>query len=66
MQVEFVITKFGTIGEVTVVNPKEVHPALAKEAIRIIKEGYGWIPATFIGQKIDGLARQPITFMRSY
>mgnify|MGYP002777252655 FL=1 len=65
VQLEFVITRFGTIGEVTVLNAKDVHPALAKEAVRVIKEGYGWVPSTFIGQKIDGLARQPVTFMSS-
>jgi Gram-negative bacterial TonB protein C-terminal len=63
---EFVITRFGTIGEVKVTNAEEVHPALAKEAIRVIKEGYGWKPATFNGKAIEGLARQPVTFLSSY
>jgi hypothetical protein len=64
--VEYVITRFGTIGEVRVANAKEVHPALAKEAVRVIKEGYGWKPATFNGQAIEGWAKQPITFFSSY
>ncbi len=64
--VEFIVTSTGAIGEVWVQNAKEVHPALAKEAIRVIKEGYGWKPATFLGKKIDALARQPVTFMSTY
>lgn len=64
--VEFVITRTGAIGEVKVTNAKEVHTALAKEAVRVIKEAYGWKPATFMGQPIDGLARQPFTFISSY
>lgn len=63
--VEFVVTRFGTIGEVKIANAKEVHPALAKEAMRVIKEGYGWKPATFMGKAIEGWGRQPVTFLSS-
>jgi hypothetical protein len=66
VMVEFVITRFGTIGEVRVANAKEVHPALAKEAVRVIKEGYGWKSATFMGQAIEGWVKQPITFLSTY
>jgi len=64
--VEFVVTQYGTIGDVVISNYKEAHPALAKEAIRVIKEAYGWKPAEFLGHKIDSWVTIPLTFMSSY
>lgn len=61
-QVLFVVTANGIVGEAEVINKKEIHPALAKEALRIIKESYGWKPATIRGEKIDHLMTQTITF----
>lgn len=61
-EVSFVIQSTGSIGDVTVTNSKEVHPALVKEATRLIKESYGWKPATIHGEKIDSWVTQKITF----
>jgi Gram-negative bacterial TonB protein C-terminal len=64
--IEFVVTETGVIGEARVVNANEVHSALAKEAVRVIKESFGWKPATFNGQKIDSWVKQTVTFMSTY
>ena len=61
-EVRFVVQSTGLIGDVTVANSKEVHPALAKEAIRLIKESYGWKPASVRGEKIDSWFIQKIRF----
>lgn len=61
-EVRFVIQSTGLVSEVEVMNAKEVHPALVKEATRLIKESYGWKPATVRGEKIDSWAMQKITF----
>lgn len=61
-EVLFVISANGTVGDAEVVNKKEIHPALANEALRIVKESYGWKPATIRGEKIDYLILQKITF----
>jgi hypothetical protein len=61
-EVRFVVQSTGIVSDVEVMNPKDVHPALAKEAIRLIKESYGWKPATVRGEKIDSWAMQKITF----
>lgn len=61
--VGFVIKETGEVGQVQVVNRKEVHPALAAEAMRVIMESSGWKPATIYGQKIDFWFQQPITFL---
>lgn len=61
-EVRFVVQSTGSIGEVTVANSKEVHSALIKEATRLIRESYGWKPATVRGEKIDSWVTQKITF----
>ncbi len=61
-QLQFTILANGTIDNIEVINPKEVHPQLAKEAIRIVKESYGWKPATIRGEKVDSKYKQNITF----
>lgn len=61
-EVSFVVLYTGSIGDVTVTNSKEVHPALVKEATRLIKESYGWKPASIHGEKIDSWVTQKITF----
>lgn len=43
--VSFIVDKQGNISEITVDNAKDVPSKLAKEAIRVIKEGPRWIPA---------------------
>ncbi len=61
-EVLFAILANGSIGDAEVINKKEIHPALAKEALRIVKESYGWKPATIRGEKIDYWMLQKITF----
>ncbi|RXK58040.1 hypothetical protein ESA94_18680 [Lacibacter luteus] len=61
-EVLFVVLANGTVGEAEVINKKEIHAALAKEAVRIVKESFGWKPATVRGEKIDQLMMQKITF----
>ncbi|WP_170971018.1 energy transducer TonB [Ilyomonas limi] len=60
--VSFLVNKEGKISEVTVVNPKEVHPALAAEAMRVIKEGPDWSPATINSVPVIYRQMQSITF----
>jgi hypothetical protein len=59
VMVSFTVDKEGNISEVTVDNEKDVPEKLAKEAIRVVKDGTKWIPA---GQSvvldIPGLTEQ--------
>lgn len=61
-QIQFTILANGNLDNIELMNPKEVHPQLAKEAIRIVKESYGWKPATVRGEKVDSRYNQNITF----
>ena len=63
--VSFLVNKEGKISEVTVVNPDEVHPKLAAEAVRVIKEGPDWLPATIGGHPVIYRQKQSITFVAS-
>lgn len=45
VMVSFIVDKEGNISQITVDNAKDVPSKLAKEAIRVIKEGPKWIPA---------------------
>jgi protein TonB len=60
--VSFLVDKAGKISEVTVANPKEVHPKLAEEAVRVIKVGPDWVPATINGEPVIYRQIQSITF----
>lgn len=60
--ISFLVNKEGKISEVTVENPKDVHPKLAEEAMRVIKEGPDWIPATINGKPIIYRQKQSIIF----
>jgi hypothetical protein len=74
----FIIDAEGMPVEVSVENANEVHPKLAKEAIRIIKESPRWIPAeqeVFVDQdlhsiesiiKENELANKAFTNVKSY
>ncbi len=62
VNVSFLVSERGEIQEVKVLNPKEVHPKLAEEAIRVVSESRGWKPATVYGIKIPFRLNQPITF----
>ncbi len=60
--VSFLVDKQGKISEVTVANPTEVHPKLGEEAVRVIRTGPDWIPATINGEPVIYRQRQAITF----
>jgi len=62
VMVEFVVTEDGTIANAHVVNEKDVHPKLAKEALRVIMESPKWEPASFFGERLANFSKQPIIF----
>ena len=62
VKVQFVVSKEGAISNLVVLNPDEVHPKLAAEAIRVISKGPNWTPAKQNGKNVTYMARQSITF----
>ena len=63
--VRFLISEYGRISNVEVINKKEVHPKLAEEAMRVVSGSPVWKPATIYGQKTIYWYKQPITFQAS-
>jgi hypothetical protein len=63
VMVEFAVAPDGSITEAQVLNEKEVHPKLAKEALRVINESPRWEPASFFGERMKGYTKQPILFI---
>lgn len=61
--VSFRVDKNGKITDVKADNAKTVHPALAQEAIRVIRNGPDWIPAELNGKKVIYRQRQNITWV---
>ena len=45
VKMSFLVTKDGDITDIEVTNKDSIHPKLAEEAIRVIKNGPKWIPA---------------------
>jgi len=62
VQLSFIISETGEVTNIKVLNKGEVHSKVADEAIRVVKESYGWKPATRFGEKISFMLKQPITF----
>jgi len=58
--VEFVVGKDGSITNVRVVRPR--HPALDKEAVRVIKAMPKWVPGRNNGQPVKVTYTLPVTF----
>lgn len=58
--VEFVVGKDGSITNVRVVRPR--HPALDKEAVRVIKSMPKWVPGRNNGQPVKVTYTLPVTF----
>ena len=58
--VKFIVQRNGSLSDVVIEN--EVHPAIAAEAIRVIKDSPNWIPAQQNGRVVNAYGRQPITF----
>lgn len=61
--VEFYVSDEGRPVHILVTNKDEVHPKLAEEAMRVIRECPNWKPATLVGRKIAFFFRMPITFL---
>ncbi len=58
--VEFVVGKDGSITNARVVRTR--HPALDKEALRVIKAMPNWIPGRHNGQPVKVTYTLPVTF----
>ncbi|MBO4943002.1 MAG: energy transducer TonB [Muribaculaceae bacterium] len=58
--VEFVVGKDGSISNVRVVRPR--HPALDKEAVRVVKAMPAWIPGRNNGQPVKVTYTLPVNF----
>ncbi|MBL7701924.1 MAG: energy transducer TonB [Ferruginibacter sp.] len=61
--VKFIVSRDGTLWEVTAENYKEVDPYCAASAISVVKKSPNWIPAFQNGRKVNAYRRQPITFV---
>jgi protein TonB len=60
--VKFIVSKDGSISEVTIEN-EDANPLFKAEAIRVIKDSPNWKPAIQNGRKVNAYRRQPITFV---
>jgi protein TonB len=60
--VKFIVSKDGSISEVTIEN-EDANPLFKAEAIRVIKASPNWKPAIQNGRKVNAYRRQPITFV---
>lgn len=58
--VEFVVGRDGSISNVKVLRPR--HPALDKEAVRVVKAMPAWIPGRNNGQPVKVTYTLPVTF----
>ena len=64
VKVFFIVGKEGNVYNVKAANYTDVHPRLAKEAVRVIKEGPNWTPAVLNGKQVNYQALQYITWRR--
>jgi protein TonB len=62
VMVNFMVQEDGSISDIKVSNASEVHPKLADEAMRVIRESPNWMPATFAGEKMVCYITQPVVF----
>jgi periplasmic protein TonB len=62
-KVKFIVDENGKASNLRIINPDEVHPQLAKEAIRVIKKGPKWIPAEQNGSKVTFENVQSISWL---
>jgi periplasmic protein TonB len=61
--VSFKVDREGNISDVVAENAADVCPKIAAEAIRVIKKGPKWIPATQNGETVVYRQRQSITWV---
>jgi protein TonB len=62
VKVKFIVDKLGSVSTVFVINPDDVHPEVAQEAVRFIRRGPKWQPAKQNGIAVNYQVIQPITF----
>jgi hypothetical protein len=60
--VSFDVLEDGSLSNIQAINKKEVHPKLAEEAVRVVKESLRWLPATIYGVKTKFTVNQPVVF----
>jgi TonB family protein len=60
-RVSFVVSENGEVTDVMVTNMKDLHPALAEEAIRLVQKAR-WSPAVLLNEKLSLTLVQPIVF----
>ena len=63
VRVQFIVNQKGKVSDVKTINLSEVHPRLAKEAERVIRQGPNWIPAEQGGRKVNYQAIQAIVYL---
>lgn len=63
--VSFLVDTSGNISEVQILNRGEVHPKLAAETVRAIKEGPKLLSATQNGKKVIYRQKQSVTWQVS-
>ena len=61
--VKFIVSRDGTLRDISAENYDLVDPYCVAEAIRVIKVSPNWIPALQNGRKVNAYRRQPITFV---
>lgn len=62
VNVAFIVNEEGRVLDVNVLNKESVHPALVREAIRVVTKSPTWEPATLLGVKTLYTCVQPISF----
>jgi len=62
VMVQFTVSETGMLSDIHVVNKDEVHPKLAEEAMRVIRESPRWTPGVVYGEKMTTTVNQPVTF----
>ena len=62
VMVSFMVNENGETSEIQILNEEPVHPKIAEEAIRVIRQSPTWIPATVYGEKVSSAFKQPISF----
>jgi hypothetical protein len=59
---QFAVGEDGAVSDVRVVNPNEVNPRLAAEAIRVMRLSPKWVPASFYGETVKWTCQEGIEF----
>jgi len=63
VKLRFVVDETGKVSNISVDNEMEVHPKIAREAIRVVKSGPKWVPAEDNGIKVKSQKTLSIGFL---